>query len=92
MAQLKNAADAAKVHFYSVNSTDSTKGNYNNNGASGADALAAGVGAQAEADHSIAIGTNAHTQDSNGKRAVVISLLAMVHIRTTMQIRAAASL
>lgn len=68
VAQLKNAADAAKVHFYSVNSTDSTKGNYNNNGASGADALAAGVGAQAEADHSIAIGTNAHTQDSNGKK------------------------
>lgn len=64
VAQLK----ASQTHFYSVNSKDSTKGNYNNNGATGTDALAAGVGAEAMADKSVAIGTNAKTQDSNGKK------------------------
>ena len=71
VAQLKNvksAIDAGKVHFYSVNSTDSTKGNYNNNGATGTNALAAGVGASAMSHNSVAIGTNAKTQDSNGGR------------------------
>ncbi len=71
VAQLKNvksAIDAGKVHFYSVNSTDSTKGNYNNNGATGTNALAAGVGAGAMSHNSVAIGTNAKTQDSNGGR------------------------
>lgn len=43
VAQLKSA----RTHFYSVNSEDATAGNYNNNGATGANALAAGVGAQA---------------------------------------------
>ena len=41
VAQLKNA----QTRFYSVNSTDSTKGNYYNNGATGINAIAAGVGA-----------------------------------------------
>ena len=68
LKQVKAAADAARTHFYSVNSTDSTKGNYNNNGATGTDALAAGVGASAMSHNSVAIGTNAKTQDSNGGR------------------------
>lgn len=63
VAQLK----AAQTHFYSVNSTDSTAKNYKNDGATGINALAAGVGANAEADHSIAIGTGAWTNEGDGR-------------------------
>lgn len=63
VAQLKSA----RTHFYSVNSEDATAENYNNNGATGANALAAGVGAKAEADHSIAIGTNAWTNEGDSR-------------------------
>ena len=59
VAQLK----AAQTHFYSVNSTDATAGNYNNDGAKGKNALAAGVGALATGDNSVAIGTNAKAQN-----------------------------
>lgn len=65
VAQMKAAADAVKTHFYSVNSQDTKAGNYNNDGATGTDALAAGVWARAEADHSIAIGTNAWTNEGD---------------------------
>lgn len=58
---------ASKTHFYSVKSTDSTAKNYNNDGATGINALAAGVGANAEADHSIAIGTGAWTNEGDGR-------------------------
>ena len=74
VAQLKAVSSAintditaSKTHFYSVNSEDATAGNYNNNGATGANALAAGVGAKAEADHSIAIGTNAWTNEGDSR-------------------------
>ena len=61
-----NQLNAQMVHFYSVNSTDSSAGNYNNNGASGTNALAAGVNAAATADYAVAIGngTNAWSADS----------------------------
>ena len=59
VAQLK----AAQTHFYSVNSDETTAGNYNNDGAKGRNALAAGVGALAKGDNSVAIGTNAKTQN-----------------------------
>lgn len=59
VAQLK----AAQTHFYSVNSTDETAGNYNNDGAKGKNSLAAGVGALAKGDNSVAIGTNAKAQN-----------------------------
>lgn len=65
VAQMKAAADAVKTHFYSVNFQDTKAGNYNNDGATGTDALAAGVWARAEADHSIAIGTNAWTNEGD---------------------------
>lgn len=59
VAQLK----AAQTHFYSVNSDETTAGNYNNDGAKGKNALAAGVGALATGDNSVAIGTNAKAQN-----------------------------
>ena len=59
VAQLK----AAQTHFYSVNSTDETADNYNNDGAKGKNSLAAGVGVLAKGDNSVAIGTNAKAQN-----------------------------
>lgn len=59
VAQLK----AAQTHFYSVNSTDEKAGNYNNDGAKGKNSLAAGVGALANGNNSVAIGTKAKAQN-----------------------------
>ena len=49
------------VHVFNENliKEDSTAGNYDNNGATGVDALAAGVNASATGDYAIAIGRNA---------------------------------
>ena len=62
VAQLKSA----RTHFYSVNSEDATAGNYNNNGATGANALAAGVGANADKASAVAIGNTAYAGSANG--------------------------
>ena len=56
---------ASKTHFYSVNSTDEKAKNYDNKGATAANALAAGVGAQALKDSVVAIGDAAHAESSN---------------------------
>ena len=62
-------------HFYSVNTASDTRGNYNNNGATGLDALAAGADAQAAGDFAVAVGTGAQAVISNsiaiGKNATV---------------------
>ena len=72
VAQLKAVSSAintditaSKTHFYSVNSTDEKAKNYDNKGATGANALAAGVGAQALKDSTVAIGDAAHAESSN---------------------------
>lgn len=72
VAQLKAVSSAintditaSKTHFYSVKSTDATAKNYNNEGATAANALAAGVGAQALKDSAVAIGDAAHAESSN---------------------------
>ena len=62
VSQLKainNAMVAGQTHFYSVGSTDATAGNYNNDGATGVNAIAAGVGAVATAKDSVSMGTSA---------------------------------
>ena len=73
VAQLKAAiatgGSGGKVHFYSVNSTDSAAGNYNGDGATGANALAAGVNAKAIGESAIAIGSGAK---ANGLYAIAI--------------------
>ncbi len=62
VAQLK----AAKVHYYSVKSDIQGEGsNYENDGATGANALAAGVGAKAEKDGAISVGFNAQAGGTN---------------------------
>ncbi len=61
VAQLKEAVGGvAEHHYYSVNSSETGTGsNYNNDGATGDDALAVGVGASATADNATALGANA---------------------------------
>ena len=59
VAQLKavqTAADASKVHYYSVNDKGYHVGNYNNDGAKGGMALAAGAGAAANGTASTVTG------------------------------------
>ena len=65
---LTNTVNANKTHFYSVNSTDEKAGNYNNNGATGTNALAAGVAASAQTNNSVAVGTNARVLGNGGNR------------------------
>ncbi|NCT71756.1 MAG: hypothetical protein GXC75_12510 [Xanthomonadaceae bacterium] len=50
---------AAQTHYYSVNDGGVVGGNYNNDGATGANAMAAGVGAQATLAGATALGYNA---------------------------------
>ena len=57
--QITASSSSSATHYYSVKGSGSTDGNYNNDGASGDKALAAGVNASAKTDNSIAIGTNA---------------------------------
>ena len=62
-------------HFYSVNTTSNARGNYDNDGATGLDALAAGADAQAAGEFAVAVGTGAQAVISNsiaiGKNATV---------------------
>ncbi|MDO5680684.1 MAG: ESPR-type extended signal peptide-containing protein [Pelistega sp.] len=51
----------SSIHFYSVGSTDATKGNYDNKGATGTNALAAGVSASATGGSGVAVGTAAQS-------------------------------
>ena len=73
VAQLKAVSSAintditaSKTHFYSVNSTDEKAKNYDNKGATGANALAAGVGANADKASAVAIGDTAYAGSANG--------------------------
>ncbi|WP_169805051.1 ESPR-type extended signal peptide-containing protein [Variovorax boronicumulans] len=62
VAQLK----AAQTHYYSVNDNGTQGGNYANDGATGINALAAGVGAQANGERSVSIGYQAGVGASAG--------------------------
>lgn len=79
MSQLTAMGNAAKTHYYSVNSsTTGVNSNYDNDGATGTNALAAGVsasatgisatavghGAKAGADYTVAVGLNAQATAS----------------------------
>ncbi len=61
LSQLQAAQAAATTHYYSVNDGGTHGGNYNNDGATGLNALAAGVKAVAAGANSVAIGSGAQT-------------------------------
>lgn len=61
VAQLKAAQAASGTHYYSVNDGGTQKANYDNDGATGLDSLAAGVRASAKTGGSVALGTGATT-------------------------------
>ncbi|KAE9526418.1 ESPR-type extended signal peptide-containing protein, partial [Testudinibacter aquarius] len=72
-SQLYAVADTLSgklTHFYSVANTDSTAGNYNNDGATGANAMALGPNAKAVGAQSIAMGLNAQTSDGADSVAI----------------------
>jgi len=56
------SASAQAVHYFDVNDNGVQGGNYNNDGATGIDALAVGVGTSATGLSAIAIGTNVGTE------------------------------
>ena len=58
-SQLYAVAEKAQHHYYSVNDGGTRGGNYNNDGATGSNSLAAGVGAVASAKNTVAAGYNA---------------------------------
>ena len=57
---------ASQTHFYSVNSTDKTKANYNNEGATGENAIAAGPEAKAAANNAVVMGNKATVEAAAG--------------------------
>ncbi|AKX53385.1 YadA-like family protein [Thiopseudomonas alkaliphila] len=61
----KGYFDKNKAHFYSVNSGDEQRGNYNNDGATGTDAMAAGIDASAEGNLATAMGTGAKASEEH---------------------------
>ena len=65
--QISNPAFA--THYYSVNGSGPTDGNYNNDGATGTHALAAGVGALAAGEHAVAVGSDTNAS-ANGAIAI----------------------
>ncbi|MBM7060772.1 YadA-like family protein [Pseudomonas sp. UL073] len=78
VAQLKNAVTAATTHYYSVNDNGTKGGNYNNDGATGINALAAGIGATATGQSGIAVGNTAKSTNNDtiavGHNAVASSV------------------
>ncbi|TNH00921.1 hypothetical protein FHQ26_02135 [Testudinibacter sp. TR-2022] len=72
-SQLYAVADTLSkklTHFYSVNNTTTTAGNYNNDGATGTNAMALGPDAKAVGAQSIAMGLNAQTSDGADSVAI----------------------
>ena len=57
---------ASQTHFYSVNSTDKTKANYNNDGATAENAIAAGPEAKAAASNAVVMGNKATVEAAAG--------------------------
>ena len=73
--KINQLGGGSSSHFYSVQTPSNDRGNYNNNGATGLDALAAGADAQAAGAFAVAVGTGAQAAISNsiaiGKNATV---------------------
>nr|WP_289056041.1 YadA-like family protein [uncultured Psychrobacter sp.] len=78
---LSGVVVANKTHFYSVNSTDSTRGNYNNDGATGVNAMAAGIDALATGENATALGTKSNAE---GTRSTAIGYQAQAKDRNAI--------
>jgi autotransporter adhesin len=61
----KAYVDSLKTHFFSVKNSNSAAANFNNDGATGTDSLAAGVGASATNSNATAIGKSAVANGAN---------------------------
>ncbi|UOO81751.1 YadA-like family protein [Uruburuella testudinis] len=68
--EIKNISGGDAVHYYSVNGNNDQDGNYNNDGATGENALAAGVNAKATGLGGIAVGSNVSAGDANYVTAI----------------------
>ena len=65
---IANRLQAGQTHYYSVNDGGNQGGNYNNDGATAANTLAAGVNAKAGSSNSVAMGDGADTSNfANGQ-------------------------
>ena len=84
--QISNPAFA--THYYSVNGSGPTDGNYNNDGATGTHALAAGVGALAAGEHAVAVGSDTN---ASAKGAIAIGNTATAQGLDAMAIGKASS-
>ena len=62
---------ASQTHFYSVNSADQTKANYNNDGATGENAIAAGPEAKAAASNAVVMGNKATVEAAAGSDSTI---------------------
>ena len=60
LSQLENAVAGATTHYYSVNDNGVATGNYNNDGATGINAIAAGTNASAAGNRGVAVGDGAN--------------------------------
>ncbi|MGS2744726.1 YadA-like family protein [Halomonas sp. LS-001] len=72
----KDYVDGKETHYYSVKDNGTVQGNYNNDGATGGNALAAGTNAQAEGNSSVAVGDGARTA-SVGEEQVAVGAGAL---------------
>ncbi|WP_107971514.1 YadA-like family protein [Neisseria elongata] len=84
--QISNPAFA--THYYSVNGSGPTDGNYNNDGATGTHAMAAGVGALAAGEHAVAVGSDTN---ASAKGAIAIGNTATAQGLDAMAIGKASS-
>lgn len=68
------AIEKNKIHYFSINNPDEIEGNYNNDGATGKNAMAIGKNTGAMGQEAIAVGTKAYAKADNtvvfGKNAV----------------------
>ena len=65
VSQLGTAVAGAKTHYYSVNDGGTAQANYNNDGATGLNAVAAGPNAKAQAKNAVALGAHATAAAQN---------------------------
>ncbi|KAB2654884.1 calcium-binding protein [Brucella tritici] len=69
---LGSTVEASATHYYSVNDGGTAGGNYNNDGATGTNAIAAGVGSVAEAANSVVIGSSGSVSGASSINSISV--------------------